>query len=169
MDLRCLALASVTVAGESPELIPVPELARRAKAASRALATASTATKDQALRAAADLLEARTADLLAAIAGEFRSDVDDANDPPAVERDDGSWLFSGALPADEMADRLGFDLEADRDYETVAGFVLEHVRHLPETGESFIVGHWRFEIVDMDGRKVDKVLASAVKAKVIIG
>ena len=78
-------------------------------------------------------------------------------------------MFSGALPADEMADRLGFDLEADRDYETVAGFVLEHVRHLPETGESFIVGHWRFEIVDMDGRKVDKVLASAVKAKVIIG
>ena len=66
VDLRCLALASVTVAGESPELIPVPELARRAKAASRALATASTATKDQALRAAAGLLEARTADLLAA-------------------------------------------------------------------------------------------------------
>ena len=66
VDLRCLALASVTIAGESPELIPVPELARRAKAASRALATASTATKDQALRAAADLLEARTSDLLAA-------------------------------------------------------------------------------------------------------
>ncbi|KPF71564.1 DNA-binding protein, partial [alpha proteobacterium AAP81b] len=98
-------------------------------------------------------------DLLAAIAGAFRSDVDDANDPPAVERDDGSWLFSGALPADEMADRLGFELPDSRDYETVAGFVLEHFRHLPETGESFTLARWRFEIVDMDARKVDKVLA----------
>ena len=103
------------------------------------------------------------ADLLAAIAGEFRSDVDDANDPPAVERDDGSWLFSGALPADEMADRLGFDLPEDRDYETVAGFTLEQLRHLPETGESFTLKRWKFEIIDMDGRKVDKVLATPVK------
>ena len=106
------------------------------------------------------------ADLLAAIAGEFRSDVDDASDPPAVERDDGSWLFSGALPADEMADRLGFDLPEDRDYETVAGFVLEHFRHLPETGESFSLARWKFEIADMDGRKVDKVLALPVRTAV---
>ncbi len=85
-----------------------------------------------------------------------------------MERDDGSWLFSGALPADEMADRLGFDLEADRDFETVAGFVLEHVRHLPETGESFIANRWIFEIVDMDGRKVDKVLATPAKASPLL-
>ena len=104
------------------------------------------------------------ADLLAAIAGEFRSDVDDLSDPPAVERDDGSWLFSGALPADEMADRLGFDLPDTRDYETVAGFVLEHFRHLPETGEAFTLKRWKFEIADMDGRKVDKVLATPVRA-----
>jgi putative hemolysin len=109
------------------------------------------------------------ADLLAAIAGEFRSDVDDANDPPAVERADGSWLFSGKLPADEMADRLGFELPDDRDYETVAGFVLENFRHLPETGESFIANRWVFEIADMDGRKVDKVLASPVKAVALPG
>ena len=103
------------------------------------------------------------ADLLAAIAGEFRSDVDDHNDPPAVERDDGSWLFSGALPADEMADRLGFDLPDDRDYETVAGFMLENFRHLPETGEAFTLKRWKFEIADMDGRKVDKVLATPAR------
>jgi putative hemolysin len=109
------------------------------------------------------------ADLLAAIAGEFRSDVDNANDPPAVERDDGSWLFSGKLPADEMADRLGFELPATRDYETVAGFVLEHFRHLPETGERFTANRWVFEIADMDGRKVDKILASPVKAAVLPG
>ncbi len=109
------------------------------------------------------------ADLLAAIAGEFRSDVDDANDPPAVEREDGSWLFSGKLPADEMADRLGFELPATRDYETVAGFVLEHFRHLPETGERFTANRWVFEIADMDGRKVDKILASPAKAAVLPG
>lgn len=102
------------------------------------------------------------ADLLAAIAGEFRSDFDDAGDRPAVERDDGSWLFSGALPADEMADRLGLDLPPARDYQTVAGFVLAALRHLPETGEAFVSGEWKFEIVDMDGRKVDKVLAARV-------
>ena len=103
------------------------------------------------------------ADLLAAIAGEFRSDVDDAGDPPAVERDDGSWLFSGSLPADEMAERLGIDLPDERDYETVAGFVLDALRHLPETGEGFTLRRWHFEVVDMDGRKVDKVLAAPLR------
>ncbi len=100
------------------------------------------------------------ADLLTAIAGEFRSDVADGDDPAVVERSDGSFLLSGSLPADEMADRLGVPLPHDRDYETVAGFVLETLRHLPETGEAFSAGGWRFEVVDMDARKVDKVLAS---------
>lgn len=107
------------------------------------------------------------ADLLAAIAGAFRSDVDEGTDPPAVEREDGSWLLSGSLPADEMADRLGMDLVPDRDYHTVAGFVLDRLRRLPETGEHFTVGSWRFEVVDMDGRKVDKVLATCVPRKAV--
>lgn len=108
------------------------------------------------------------ADLLAAIAGAFRSDVDVGSDPPAVEREDGSWLLSGSLPADEMADRLGVDLPQDRDYHTVAGYVLDQLRHLPETGEVFTVGVWRFEVVDMDGRKVDKVLASCVPRRTAV-
>ncbi len=107
------------------------------------------------------------ADLLAAIAGAFRSDVDEGTDPPAVEREDGSWLLSGSLPADEMADRLGMDLLPDRDYHTVAGFVLDRLRRLPETGEHFSVGPWRFEVVDMDGRKVDKVLATCQPRKAL--
>jgi len=102
------------------------------------------------------------ADLLAAIAGEFRSDVDDANDPPAVERHDGSWLLSGSLPADEMAERLGLDLPASRDYQTVAGYILAQIRHLPDTGEVFDADGWRFEVVDIDGRKIDKVIASCI-------
>lgn len=99
-------------------------------------------------------------DLLAAIAGVFRSDVDDANDPPAVERDDGSWLISGSLPADELADRLGLTLPDTGDYDTVAGLALEQLQHLPVTGERFALGDWQFEIIDMDGRKIDKLLAS---------
>jgi putative hemolysin len=99
-------------------------------------------------------------DLLAAITGAFRSDIDVGTDPPAVAREDGSWLLSGSLPADEMAERLGIDLPDDRDYHTVAGYVLGQLRHLPETGEVFTAGDWRFEVVDMDGRKIDKVLVS---------
>ncbi|MEI6487117.1 MAG: hemolysin family protein [Sphingomonadales bacterium] len=101
-------------------------------------------------------------DVLAAIAGAFRSDIDDVNDPPAVERDDGSWLISGALPVDELAHRLGLALPDERDYETVAGLALDRMRHLPQTGESFRVGPWKFEIADMDGRKIDKLLATRV-------
>lgn len=99
------------------------------------------------------------ADLLAAIAGAFRSDIDDGEEA-AVQRDDGSWLLSGSMAADEMADRLGLELPANRDYQTVAGYLLAEMRHLPETGEALIVGDWRFEVVDMDGRKIDKLLVS---------
>jgi putative hemolysin len=98
------------------------------------------------------------ADLLAAIAGALDTEPDD--EPALVERADGSLLLSGAMPADEMAERLGLTLEDSRDYETLAGFVLARLEHLPETGESFDEAGWRFEIVDMDGRKVDRILAS---------
>ncbi len=100
------------------------------------------------------------ADLLSAIAGAFASDVDYGDDPPAVRREDGSWLLAGSMPIDEMADRLGLDLEQQRDYHTVAGYALARLRHLPETGEVFNADGWRFEVVDMDGRKIDKLLAS---------
>ena len=103
------------------------------------------------------------ANLLAAIAGEFASDQDEDTDPPLVERDDGSWLISGTLAADTMADRLGISLPEDRDFATVAGFALWRLKHLPKTGESFAHKGWRFEIIDMDGRRIDKLLASTLK------
>lgn len=106
------------------------------------------------------------ANLLAAIAGEFASDQDEDTDPPLVERDDGSWLVSGTLAADTMADRLGISLPEDRDFATVAGFALWRLKHLPKTGESFVHKGWRFEIIDMDGRRIDKLLASAIKTGV---
>lgn len=103
------------------------------------------------------------ADLLAAIAGEFRSDMDDAHDPAMVERADGSWLISGSLAADELAERLGFRLDDARDYQTVAGLVLAGLRHIPATGESVEAHGFRFEVVDMDGRKIDKLLVARVE------
>ena len=99
------------------------------------------------------------ADLLAAIAGAFRSDIDEGTEA-AVRREDGSWLISGSLAADEMAERLGLELPASRDYHTAAGYLLAELRHLPETGEAVTLGDWRFEVVDMDGRKIDKLLVS---------
>ena len=98
------------------------------------------------------------ADLLAALAGAFASDAD--TDPPLVEREDGSWLVSGSLAADALADTIGLSLPEDRDYATAAGFALSVLKHLPETGERFAFGGWNFEIVDMDGRKIDKLIAS---------
>ncbi len=103
--------------------------------------------------------------LLAALAGAFAHDVDEDDDPPLVERDDGSWLVSGAASADVLSDRLGMRLPAERDFSTVAGFALSVLKHLPETGERFKHDGWSFEIVDMDGRKIDKLIASRAKAR----
>ena len=111
------------------------------------------------------------ADLLSAIAGDFVSDHDGNGDPPLVEREDGSWLISGSLPADALAERLGISLPEDRDYATTAGLALSVLRHLPKVGETFRHDGWRFEVVDMDGRKIDKLLASDVgrRGKVEVG
>ncbi|WP_404336581.1 hemolysin family protein [Sphingomonas sp. MMS12-HWE2-04] len=98
------------------------------------------------------------ANLLAAIAGEFASDAEPGENPNVVVREDGSLLVSGQMPADALADRLGLDLPEDRDYATVAGLALAVLKHLPIEGEVFSEQGWRFEIVDMDGRKIDKLL-----------
>ena len=98
------------------------------------------------------------ADILEAIAGEFRSDMSE-DDGRLVQREDGSWLVSGSIPADEMADRLGIELPEKRDYATAAGFILSHLGHLPVTGEKVDVPGWRFEVIDLDGRRIDKLIA----------
>jgi putative hemolysin len=103
--------------------------------------------------------------ILAALAGTFAHDVEQGEEPPLVEREDGSWLVSGAASADLLADRLGVNLPGDRDFSTVAGFALSVLKHLPETGEKFRHDGWSFEIVDMDGRKIDKLIASRPKKR----
>jgi putative hemolysin len=99
------------------------------------------------------------ADLLETIAGSFRSHEDDA-EPDATRRADGSWLLSGSMPADEMAEQFGFTLPDDRDYQTLAGFALAQLKRIPTVGETFEAYGWHFEVVDLDGRRIDKVIAS---------
>src|SRR5579884_2415188 len=103
--------------------------------------------------------------ILAALAGTFAHDVEQGEEPPLVEREDGTWLVSGAASADLLSDRLGVNLPEDRDYSTVAGFALSVLKHLPEIGETFRHDGWSFEIVDMDGRKIDKLIASRPRKK----
>lgn len=105
------------------------------------------------------------ADLLAAIAGEFASDAHPDDSPSVVERDDGSLLIAGQMAVDALAERLGIDLPEDRDYATVAGLALAVFRHLPGEGESFVEQGWKFEVVDLDGRRIDKLLVSQVRRK----
>ena len=98
------------------------------------------------------------ADLLSAIAGHFASDRDAYDDPDLVEREDGSLLVSGQMAIDQLAERIDIGLPEDRDYATVAGHALWLMKRLPEAGDYIDDQGWRFEIVDMDGRKIDKLL-----------
>lgn len=97
-------------------------------------------------------------DILEAITGVFQEE--EGEEPGIVAREDGSWLVSGWVHVDEFADALGYPVEENPDYETVAGLVLAAMNRLPEVGEHFTAGEWRIEVVDLDGRRIDKVLVS---------
>ena len=99
-------------------------------------------------------------DLLTAMAGEFASDQDEGDTPLVVEREDGSLLISGALSADALADRLGIEYDDNREFGTAAGYVLSVIKQLPVAGDHFHDQGWRFEVIDMDGRRIDKLLIS---------
>ena len=104
---------------------------------------------------------ATPADIFETITGVFRADTDTGeHDPPAFRREDGSWLLSGHLPADEMADHLNLTLPQQRDYQTLAGFMLAQLQHMPSVGDSIDAQGWRFEVMDIDGHRIDKVLAA---------
>ncbi|RWX79011.1 HlyC/CorC family transporter [Neorhizobium lilium] len=95
-------------------------------------------------------------DILEAITGVFQED--EQEEPAMVAREDGSFLVAGWMPVDEFADQMGFSVGDDPGYETVAGFVLDEMKHLPELGESFTKNGWIFEVIDLDGRRIDKLL-----------
>ena len=98
-------------------------------------------------------------DLLEAIAGAIPSTDDE--EPEVVERDDGSLLIDGRMSANEAFDRLQLYHRPDSgDFDTLAGFALFRLGRLPNVGDHFNWEGWRFEIVDMDGRRIDKLLVS---------
>lgn len=95
-------------------------------------------------------------DVLEAITGVFKEAGDD--EPQLVQRRDGSWLVAGAMHVDEFNDSLGASLPRGPGFETIAGFVLSLTGELPAIGAVFETGDWRIEVVDLDGRRVDRLL-----------
>jgi magnesium and cobalt exporter, CNNM family len=95
-------------------------------------------------------------DILQAIAG----DLPQAHRPAGealVRRPDGSWLVDGRVPIDDLVNSLGLDRD-DHEFHTAAGLALERLARIPVEGDTFEVGNWRAEVIDMDGKRIDKLL-----------
>jgi putative hemolysin len=106
-------------------------------------------------------------DVLEAITGEFTTAT--ADDSWAGQRADGSWLIDGLIPVPELKDRLDLKDLPDEDrgrYNTLAGMTMLLLGRLPQTADVVEWGGWRFEIVDLDGKRVDKVLVSRLEESV---
>lgn len=105
-------------------------------------------------------------DVISSIVGELPTDGDE--EPSIVHRDDGSWLLDGALDLETVARTLGDDSIANGEngphYHTLGGLVMDSLRRIPRTGDVFDRGRYRFEVVDMDGNRVDRVLVNRLGA-----
>lgn len=98
-------------------------------------------------------------DVIAAVAGDVAEPGEEEEEPDAVQREDGSWLIAGTLAIDDVERLTGLrGMRGEEDYHTLAGFVLSKLEHVPTVAESFVWKGVRFEIVDMDGRRIDRVL-----------
>ena len=97
-------------------------------------------------------------DVLEGITGAFRDEEQD--EPACLPRADGSWLVAGWMAVDEFAERVGVPLPPERDYDTVAGLMLERLGHLPKLGEAMDYAGFRLEVVDMDGLRIDKLMVA---------
>lgn len=103
-------------------------------------------------------------DILTAITGEL-PDATNEEVPEAIARDDASWLVDGGMAIDDVERLLGSgNMRSGDDYTTLAGFVLAQLGHLPTAGENFRWRGLRFEIVDMDGRRIDKLMIQRLAA-----
>jgi putative hemolysin len=103
-------------------------------------------------------------DILAAVVGDV-SAAGEAVEPRAVQRDDGSWLLDGLLPVDELKERFHLEPlpgEQQGAYQTLGGFVMTQLGRIPAVADHFVWSNMRFEVVDMDGHRVDKVLVTPI-------
>jgi len=101
-------------------------------------------------------------DLLEGLVGDIPH-IDDLAEPQIVKRQDGSWLVDGALPVDDFRETIdpeGLPEEEEDQYTTLGGFVMVHLEKIPTAGDSFEWNGYRFEVVDMDERRVDKILVT---------
>ena len=106
-----------------------------------------------------------SADLLEAVIGILPSNYDDVEDIAIRERDDGSWLIDGRTPIHEMQLTFGLDqLSTDDGYETIAGFLVQQLRKNPVEGDKFESFGYIFEVIDMDGRRIDKILMARARS-----
>ena len=96
-------------------------------------------------------------DLLEAVAGDL-PEINAPSEPRVTKRDDGSLLVDGSVPIRDVASLLGLREPPPGDFLTLAGFLLSQFQHIPKSGEHLTWDDWRFEVVDMDGGRVDKVL-----------
>lgn len=106
-------------------------------------------------------------DVLEAIVGDIPA-LDEHGEPAATRRDDGSWLLDGMMPVDELQMLLDLDelpQDAD-DYDTVGGLFMARLGRIPSVGDKFEWKDLRFEVVDMDGHRVDKVLVMPLRSSI---
>ena len=102
-------------------------------------------------------------DLAENIFGEL-PDIDDTDEPEIVKRDDGSYLVDGSAAYDDVMELLGLENElAGSGHETISGLVLERMGKIPHAGESVLIEGYKFEVLDMDGLRIDKLLISIIK------
>ena len=92
-------------------------------------------------------------------------ELSDSNEPEVVEREDGSYLIDGSMMLDDLKDLLGlYSLtkphEDPVEFNTVGGLAMYKLDKIPQTGDSFTIGNFRIEVIDMDSNRVDKVLVS---------
>ena len=101
-------------------------------------------------------------DILEMIAGDFPEAHDGKDSQSILRREDGSYLVDGRADLDDLNKELGLNVDEDGGFHTAAGLVLQRLGHLPTEGETLAYGGYRIEIIDMDERRIDKLLVSRV-------
>jgi putative hemolysin len=94
--------------------------------------------------------------------------VEDEQDPPFLTREDGTWLVDGSLGIHEFDDQIGTDLLGSEDqvpYHTLAGFVIHVLERIPKASDHFEWKGYRFEVMDMDSKRVDKILVTPPRSE----
>lgn len=107
-------------------------------------------------------------DILEAIVGDLSTVDEPDEEPDIIQREDGSWFIDGMLPAEELRNLLGIDVlpgEKEGVFRTAAGFVMAELGKIPQSGDHFTLLGFRFEVADMDNRRIDKILVSPVKSR----